>query len=233
MAPIVKICGLSTSATLEAALAAGADMVGFVFFEKSPRHVSLAEARALGDRARGRAKLVALTVDAGDDALQGVVEALRPDMMQLHGKETPARVAAIAARFAVATMKAVGVATAADLAAARDYAGIADRILFDAKPPKDAKLPGGNGRAFDWRLLAGAGREPPYLLSGGLDADNVAEAIALSGATGVDVSSGVEGAPGVKDAAKIAAFIARARTAFAEAHKEQSTSRERLAGRVA
>jgi phosphoribosylanthranilate isomerase len=233
MPPIVKICGLSTLSTLEAALAAGADMVGFVFFEKSPRHVSLDQARALGDQARGRAKIAALTVDASDEALQSIVEVLRPDVAQLHGKETPARVAAIAKRFGVATMKAIGVATAADLAAARDYAGIADMILFDAKPPKDAKLPGGNGAPFDWRLLANVAHHTPYLLSGGLDPDNVVEAIALSGARGVDVSSGVESAPGVKDAARIAAFVARARTGFADARKIKLENDERIAGRVA
>ena len=227
MPPIVKICGLSTPSSLEAALAAGADMVGFVFFEKSPRHVSLDQARELGRRARGSAEIAALTVDMNDDMLAAIVQALAPDVLQLHGKETPARVAAIAKTFGVKTMKAIGVAAADDLAAARDYVGVADRMLFDAKAPKDAKLPGGNGVPFDWRLLAGVAREPPYLLSGGLDPDNVIEAIALSGARGVDVSSGVESAPGVKDNSKIAAFVARARAGFAKAAERE------LAGRVA
>jgi phosphoribosylanthranilate isomerase len=227
MPPIVKICGLSTPSSLETALAAGADMVGFVFFEKSPRHVSFEQARELGRRARGRAEIVALTVDAGDEALAAIVEALAPDLMQLHGKETSARVAAIAKTFAVKTMKAIGVATAGDLAAAKDFVGVADWMLFDAKAPKDARLPGGNGVPFDWRLLADVAHEPPYLLSGGLDPENVVEAIALSGARGVDVSSGAESAPGVKDNAKIAAFIACARAGFAKAAEKE------LAGKVA
>ena len=233
MAPLVKICGLSTASSLEAALAAGADMVGFVFFPKSPRHVSLAEARELGRQARGRAKIVALTVDSSDDALGEIVEALAPDLLQLHGKESPARVAEIAKIFCVGTMKAIGVASSGDLALAQDYAGIADMLLFDAKPGKDAKLPGGNGLPFDWRLLAGHVDEPPYLLSGGLDVANVAEAIALSGALGVDVSSGVESAPGVKDNAKISAFIARARAAFARAEDKELALREARAGSIA
>lgn len=220
----VKICGLSTAASLEAALEAGADMVGLVFFPTSPRHVSLGQARELAGQARGRARIVALTVDADDRLLEAIVAAATPDVLQLHGRETPARVAAVAKRFGVATMKAIGVAGPSDLSAAKPYAGVADMILFDAKPPKDAHLPGGNGLAFDWRLLAGFAGETPYLLSGGLTPDNVGEAIALSGAKGVDVSSGVERAPGVKDNSKIAAFVARARAAFA--------TRE-LAGRVA
>jgi phosphoribosylanthranilate isomerase len=232
MPPIVKICGLSTPSSLEAALASGADMVGFVFFEKSPRHVSLDQARALGRQARGRAQIAALTVDAGDDALAAIVESLKPDILQLHGRETPARVAAIAKTFGVATLKAIGVATPGDLAAAKDYAGVADMMLFDAKAPKDAKLPGGNGVPFDWRLLSGLAHQGPYLLSGGLDAENVADAIALSGAPGVDVSSGVESAPGVKDNSKIAAFIARARAAFADARNREAAPPKSV-GRVA
>jgi phosphoribosylanthranilate isomerase len=233
MPPIVKICGLSTASALEAALAAGADMVGFVFFEKSPRHVSLDQALELGRRARGQAKIVALTVDAGDEALARFVGALAPDLLQLHGRESPARVAAIAETYRVATMKAIGVAAAADLAASKDYAAVADMILYDAKAPKDARLPGGNGVPFDWRLLGDIADRPPYLLSGGLDAMNVAEAIALSGARGVDVSSGVESAPGVKDNAKIAAFVARARAAFAETKDKDAPAAQRLSGRPA
>ncbi|HEV3043779.1 MAG TPA: phosphoribosylanthranilate isomerase [Roseiarcus sp.] len=228
MSSIVKICGLSTPSSLEAALVAGADMVGFVFFEKSPRHVSLDQAAELGRKACGRAKIVALTVDAGDAALEDIVAALAPDVLQLHGRETPVRVAAIGRTFGVATMKAIGVAADEDLAAAKDYAGVADLILFDAKPPKDARLPGGNGAPFDWRLLEKGSLDGRYLLSGGLDADNVAEAIVLSGALGVDVSSGVESAPGVKDNSKIAVFVARARDAFA-GRRASAT----FAGRVA
>ena len=211
----VKICGLSTPATLEAALQAGADMVGFVFFAKSPRHVSYEAARALGAQARGRAQIVALTVDADDGALTRIVEALAPDILQLHGSESPARVNDIGARFGRATMKAIGVADPEDLAAARAYDGVANRLLIDAKPPKGAVLPGGNGLRFDWRLARDVSLSTPWLLSGGLDPVNVAEAIALTGAWGVDVSSGVESAPGIKDEDKIAAFVAAARAAFA------------------
>jgi phosphoribosylanthranilate isomerase len=215
MTPIVKICGLSTGLTLDAALEAGADMVGFVFFSKSPRHIDWATARALGRHAEGRAKIVALSVDADDDTLKRIVDALAPDLLQLHGSETPARVKEISERFARPTMKAIGVATREDLAAAKAYEGVADILLIDAKPPKDAVLPGGNGRPFDWSLMQNFHAPVPWLLSGGLEPDNVAAAVALSGARGVDVSSGVESAPGVKDQAKIRAFVAAARRAFA------------------
>jgi phosphoribosylanthranilate isomerase len=215
MTPIVKICGLSTPATLDAALEAGADMVGFVFFSTSPRHIDWATARALGRQAEGRAKIVALSVDADDETLARIVESLSPDLMQLHGSESPARVRAIRERFGRPTMKAIGVATRGDLAQAARYEGVADTLLIDAKPPKGATLPGGNGRPFDWRLTQDFHPSVPWLLSGGLDPDTVAAAIALSGARGVDVSSGVESAPGVKDPAKIRAFVAAARRAFA------------------
>ena len=215
MTPVVKICGLSTALTLDAALEAGADMVGFVFFSKSPRHIDWATARALGRQARGRATIVALSVDADDDTLKRIVDALSPDLMQLHGSETPARVREIGELFARPTMKAIGVATRADLAAAEAYEGVADTLLIDAKPPKDAVLPGGNGRPFDWSLTREFRPSVPWLLSGGLDPDTVERAIALSGARGVDVSSGVESAPGVKDVSKIRAFVAAARRAFA------------------
>jgi phosphoribosylanthranilate isomerase len=217
MTPTVKICGLSTALTLDAALEAGADMVGFVFFSKSPRHIDWATARTLGRQAQGRAKIVALSVDADDDTLKRIVDALSPDLMQLHGSETPARVREIGELFARPTMKAIGVATRADLAAAKAYEGVADILLIDAKPPKDAVLPGGNGRPFDWSLTRDFHAPVPWLLSGGLGPDNVEAAIALSGARGVDVSSGVESAPGVKDPAKIRAFVAAARRAFARA----------------
>jgi len=217
MTPIVKICGLSTPATLEAALAAGADMVGFVFFAKSPRHIGFDAARALGAQARGRAKVVALSVDADDDLLSLIVEALSPDILQLHGRESPARVKEIGARFGRATMKAIGVAAPEDLAPAAAYDSVADFLLIDAKPPRDAALPGGNGLPFDWRLARDFSPRTAWLLSGGLDPANVAEAIALTGARGVDVSSGVESAPGLKDEGKIAAFVAAARAAFARA----------------
>jgi phosphoribosylanthranilate isomerase len=217
MTPTVKICGLSTPATLEAALMAGATMVGFVFFEKSPRNISYEEARALGAQARGRARIVALSVDAEDDALSRIVEQLSPDILQLHGCETPSRVTEIRHRFGRPTMKAVGVAGPQDFAAAAPYEGAADFLLIDAKPPTNAVLPGGNGRAFDWALARDFHPRTPWLLSGGLDPANVAAAITLTGARGVDVSSGVESAPGVKDEGRIRAFIAAARGAYARA----------------
>ena len=217
MTPIVKICGLSTAETLDAALTAGADMVGFVFFPRSPRHVAYESARSLGRQARGRAKIVALSVDADDDTLSRIVEALSPDLLQLHGRESPARIKEIGERWARPTMKAIGVAARDDLAAAPPYESVADFLLIDAKPSGDAILPGGNGLAFDWRLACDFSPRKPWLLSGGLDPVNVAEAIARTHVHGVDVSSGVESAPGVKDGARIKAFIAAAREAFARA----------------
>ena len=217
MTPIVKICGLSTPATLEATLIAGATMVGFVFFERSPRNVGYEQARALGGQARGRARIVALSVDANDEALMRIVESLSPDILQLHGHETPSRVSEIRKRFGRPIMKAVGVAAPRDFAAAAPYDRVADFLLIDAKPVKGAVLPGGNGRAFDWPIAREFRPRTPWLLSGGLDPANVAEAIAATGAHGVDVSSGVESAPGVKDEARISAFIAAARGAFAHA----------------
>jgi phosphoribosylanthranilate isomerase len=215
MMPTVKICGLSTGLTLDAALDAGADMVGFVFFSKSPRHIDWATARALGRQARGRAKIVALSVDDDDDTLKRIIDALSPDLMQLHGSETPVRVKRIGELCARPTMKAIGVATGADLTAAEAYESVANTLLIDAKPPKGAVLPGGNGRPFDWSVTREFRPSIPWLLSGGLDPDTVAAAIALSGARGVDVSSCVESAPGVKDPARIRAFVAAARRAFA------------------
>jgi phosphoribosylanthranilate isomerase len=220
MTPVIKICGLSTPATLEVALEAGADMVGFVFFPKSPRHVDWPAARALGRQARGRAKVVALSVDADDETLKRIVDALSPDLMQLHGRETPARVKRIGELCGSPTMKAIGVAERDDLTEADAYAGAADYLLIDAKAPKDAALPGGNGRPFDWSLAQDIRFPGLWLLSGGLDPGNVAEAIALSHARGVDVSSGVESEPGVKDPAKIRAFVAAARRAFTRANEE-------------
>jgi phosphoribosylanthranilate isomerase len=213
MSVVIKICGLTTPEALDAALEAGADMVGFVFFAPSPRHVGLEAARALGGRVRGRAIKVALSVDAGDDELAASIEALAPDMLQLHGKETPDRVVAVRARFGLPVMKALPIAERADLAAVRRYDGVADRLIFDARAPRAATRPGGLGKRFDWRILERFGSGVPFMLSGGLDADNVAEALRITGAPGVDVSSGVERAPGEKDLAKIRAFIAAARAA--------------------
>ncbi|MGE0629431.1 MAG: phosphoribosylanthranilate isomerase [Hyphomicrobiaceae bacterium] len=211
----VKICGIRTPQALDAALSGGADFVGFVFFPRSPRNVRPAEAARLAAPARGRAAIVALLVDPDDLLLEDVIPALKPDLLQLHGHEGPERVAAIKARHGIAVMKAISVETAADIAGAGDYAGIADRILFDAKAPKEltGALPGGNGLSFDWQLLAGASGKIEFMLSGGLSPDNVAAAIALTGAWAVDVSSGVESAPGVKDAALIARFLRAAKKA--------------------
>ncbi|MFL4984676.1 MAG: phosphoribosylanthranilate isomerase [Xanthobacteraceae bacterium] len=214
MTLVVKICGLSTPETLDVALDAGADLVGFVFFPPSPRNLDMATARALGRRVAGRAGKVALAVDPDDALLAGIVEALDPDMLQLHGREPPERVTAVRSRFGLPVMKALPVADAADLAAVAVYAGVADRLLFDARAPREANRPGGLGQPFDWRLLL-ENLDPgmQFMLSGGLDPDNVATALAVTRAPAVDVSSGVERAPGVKDADKIRAFVRAARAA--------------------
>jgi len=211
----VKICGLSTPAALDVALDAGADLVGFVFFAPSPRNVSFDQARALGARVQGRAQKVALSVDADDALLAASVEALRPDFLQLHGSESPQRVAAVKARFRLPVIKAIAIEEAADLARIPAYARIADRLLFDARPPRAATRPGGLGKRFDWRLLQNLDPGLPFMLSGGLDAANVGEALRITGAPAVDVSSGVERAPGEKDPEKIRAFIRAAREAAA------------------
>ena len=215
MSLIVKICGLSTSGALDVALDAGADMVGFVFFAPSPRHLAFDTARTLGERVRARAQKVALTVDADDALLEAIVESLAPDLLQLHGREPPARVAALKRRFGLPVMKAIAVAATADLAAAAAYAGVADRLLFDARAPREATRPGGLGRPFDWNLLENLQAGVPFMLSGGLDAGNVGEALRITRAPAVDVSSGVERAPGEKDADKIRAFVRAARDAAA------------------
>jgi phosphoribosylanthranilate isomerase len=207
----VKICGLTEPAGLAAAVAAGAAYVGFVFFPKSPRNLTLAAARDLALSAPPGVAKVALTVDATDAALDAILREVPIDMLQLHGHESPARVAGLRARHGLPVMKAVGVAEAADLAQIDAYAAVADQILVDAKPPKGADLPGGNGLAFDWRLIAGRRWPVPWMLAGGLTAGTVAEAIRLTGARQVDVSSGVESAPGVKDPRLVESFIAAAR----------------------
>lgn len=211
MPPLVKICGLSARETLEAALDAGADMVGFVFFPPSPRHVGLGVARDLGKLANGRALKVALSVDADDADLANSIEALDPDMLQLHGKESVARVRDIKRQFGLPVMKALAIETADDLKALPAYAAVADRILFDAKAPKHATRPGGLGATFDWTLLRDLDLRIPFMVSGGLHAANVGEALRITRAGGVDVSSGVESAVGVKDADMIRAFIRAAR----------------------
>jgi phosphoribosylanthranilate isomerase len=214
MSPLVKICGLSTPETLDVALDAGADMVGFVFFPPSPRNISLETARALELRVKDRAKKVALVVDADDTLLEQIVAALKPDLLQLHGHETPQRVAAIRESFGLPVMKALAIETKADLAAITPYTSIADRLLFDARPPREATRPGGLGKRFDWHLLEGLDLPVPTMLSGGLDPVNVADALRITRAPGVDVSSGVESASGVKDPEKIRAFIRAARASL-------------------
>jgi phosphoribosylanthranilate isomerase len=211
MSLIVKICGLSTPDTLDVALQAGADMVGFVFFPASPRHISLETARELGRQAKGRALKVALTVDADDATLANIVETLRPDMLQLHGGESVARLRDIKQNFGLPVMKAIPVASSADLAVLAGYAAVADRILFDARAPKGATRPGGLGSVFDWHLLESLDLKLPFMVSGGLNAGNVADAVRITRAGGVDVSSSVERAPGVKDPDLIRAFIRAAR----------------------
>lgn len=207
----VKICGLSTPATLDAALSAGADLVGLVHFAKSPRHVDFETARRLSEQAKGRAERVILLVDPDDALIDAALSAVDPDWIQLHGHETPARVAAIRDRSDRPVMKALGVSTRADLDALAAY-DAADRILLDAKPPPDADLPGGNGITFDWDLLAGLDLPAGTMLSGGLTSGNVAEALARTGLRAVDVSSGVEIRPGEKSPERIAAFITAVRS---------------------
>ena len=203
----VKICGLTRPEDITAAVEAGAAYVGLVFFEKSPRHLTLAAAVQLAAEVPARVTRVALTVDADDDALDALTAAVPLDMLQLHGQETPARVAEIKARYGLPVMKAVGIAGPADLAKIASYAGVADQVLVDAKPPPGAVLPGGNGLAFDWRLIAQYDWTTPWMLAGGLTPENAGEAVRRTGATQLDVSTGVEAAPGVKDAAKIRDFI--------------------------
>ncbi len=215
MALLVKICGLQTPQALDVALDSGADLVGFVFFEPSPRHLGFEAARALGQRVKNRAGKVALTVDASDAMLGDVVEALRPDMLQLHGSETPERVTAVRARFGLPVMKALPIAEPADLSPVKRYAKVSDRLIFDARAPREATRPGGLGKPFDWRLLENIDPGVAFMLSGGLDAGNVAEALSVTRAPGVDVSSGVERAPGEKDLDKIRDFVRAARQAEA------------------
>jgi len=213
MAVLVKICGITTAEAADAAVRAGADMAGLMFRAGSPRLVSLEQAASLAARMRGRVRLVAVLSDPTDEALAAVLDAARPDMVQLHGAETPARVAAIRARFGAPLIKAVAVAEPADLAGIGAYEDAADMLMFDARPPSGATREGGHGAAFDWQILRGRRFSKPWLLAGGLTLDNVARAIGVSEAPGVDVSSSVESAPGVKSAEMIAAFVSAARNA--------------------
>lgn len=209
MTTLVKICGLSTPETMDAALDAGADFVGLVFFPKSPRNVLLRPAAALAAQARGRARVVTLTVDGDDRLLGDIAETVKPDLFQLHGTETPERLSRIKALTGIPAFKALRVRDAADVARAKAYAA-SPFILYDAMPPEGAALPGGNGLTFDWTILREAAR--PFMLAGGLTPGNVAEAIRVTGADMVDVSSGVESAPGIKDIALIRKFIEAVRS---------------------
>lgn len=212
MDAIVKICGLKTPETMDAAADAGADMVGLMFFERSPRNVELSLAATLAERVRGHAEIVAVTVDAGDDAISEIVEVVRPDWLQLHGHETPERVVHIGSSFPVRLMKVFGVGEKGDLDGIDRYAKVCDAFLLDAKPPKGSDRPGGLGHTFDWSLLQNVQVPVPWLLSGGLTPENAGQALEATGAPGVDVSSGVESAPGEKDIGKIRAFVAAARS---------------------
>lgn len=215
---LVKICGLTTPATVEAALDAGADLIGFVFHPRSPRAITPEAAAPLARMAAGRAATVALLVDPAIETARAIAAAVRPDYLQLHGSETPETVATLKAATGCHVLKAVGVATAGDLAAIARYRPVADRILIDAKPPRDAAYPGGHGRPFDWTLLQALDPALPFLLSGGLTPETVADAVRTVRSygvalAGVDVSSGVESAPGVKTVDLIRAFVAAARAA--------------------
>ena len=204
----IKFCGLTQAADIDAAVAAGARYVGFVFFPKSPRNITREVARDLALLVPPGVMKVALTVNADDALLDAIVAEVPLDMLQLHGTESPERVAEVRARHGLPVMKAVGVATADDLPALDTYGRVANQLLVDAKPAPGADLPGGNGLAFDWRLIAGRRWPVPWMLAGGLTPDNVAQAVAMTGARQVDVSSGVENAPGVKDAQRMADFAA-------------------------
>jgi phosphoribosylanthranilate isomerase len=203
----VKICGLSTPETLDAALEHGASHVGFVFFAKSPRNVTPERVAALASQISGRAKIVGLFVDPDPDSIARVRQHVALDVIQLHGDETPALASRLRADTGLEIWKALPVRTRADLATAAAFRGAASLILYDAKPPAGSDLPGGNGLRFDWELLRGHTHPLPWALSGGLDADNLTEAVRVTGATLLDVSSGVESAPGIKDVDKIAAFL--------------------------
>lgn len=209
----IKICGLKTPDTMAAALEGGASHVGFIFFAKSPRYILPGDAGRLREAAQGRAKAVAVTVDADDAVLDAIFAGMDPDIFQLHGHEGPDRVSEVKARYGRPVMKALSISTAADLDGAKPFIGIADGLLFDAKPPKGSNLPGGNGVSFDWTLLQNLDPGLDYMLSGGLNAANIADALCLANPPGLDISSGVESAPGVKDVALIDAFFRAVRAA--------------------
>lgn len=204
---LIKICGLSTPETVRATIDAGADMIGLVFFEKSPRHVTIEKAAELAELARGKAEIVALTVDPSDDLLNDIVDQVSPDWIQLHGPESLERVETVKRMTGKKVMKAIGISTSSDLERASPYGDVADLLLFDAKPPNGATRPGGLGDIFDWTILENAYKEFPYLLAGGLTEHNVGEAISRSRPKGVDLSSALEDSPGVKSSSKIRSFI--------------------------
>lgn len=209
----IKICGLKTEEAVDHAVRLGATHIGFIFFEKSPRHIEPADAGRLADRVRGRAKIVSVSVNADDDDLDELIAMIKPDILQLHGTESPDRVLTVKAMTGLPVMKALSVSIPEDLARIEPYDGLANRYLFDAKPPKGSELPGGNGVSFDWSLLTALDPSVDYMLSGGLTKDNVGEAIRIARPRGIDVSSGVESAPGVKDLAKMDEFFAAVRRA--------------------
>ena len=217
MALDIKICGLKTPETIAAALDGGATHIGFIFFAKSPRYLAPELAGDLRLAARGQADAVAVTVDADNAFLDEIVLAMSPDMLQLHGRETPERVAAIRARYSIPVMKALSVSEPGDLDRIAAYRDVADRFLLDAKPPKGSELPGGNGVTFDWRILTALDADIDYMLSGGLNAANIGEAQRLANPPGIDISSGVESAPGIKDVGLIRDF-------FGAVQEAQSTS---------
>ncbi len=209
MTPDIKICGLKTPDAVELAVARGATHVGFIFFEKSPRHIDPVSAGLLADRVRGRAKIVAVTVNADNEELDEIVAVLKPDILQLHGAESAERVLTVKALFGLPVMKAFSVRTADDLRRIDAYEGLADRFLFDAKAPEGSELPGGNGVSFDWTIMDALDDQVDYMLSGGLNKDNVVQALTATRASGIDLSSGVESAPGIKDLDKMNAFFDR------------------------
>lgn len=209
----IKICGLSTQAALDAVIDGGATHAGFIFFPPSPRNVDVKDAALLRERARGRAKAVAVTVDADDATLDAIVRTMAPDMIQFHGAEPPARLAEARARYGLPVIKALAIAEAEDLRKIEPFVGVADRLLLDAKPPRGSRLPGGNGVSFDWTILAALDPGIDYMLSGGLNAGNIGDALAIANPPAIDISSGVERAPGVKDVALIEAFFRAVRAA--------------------
>ncbi len=204
----IKICGLSTNESIDAIIAGRATHLGFIFFEKSPRHITLEQACSLSNHAGKRVLKVAVSVNADDEYMADIVEAMQPDILQLHGSESVARVKELKVRYGLPIMKAFAISEKSDFEKVTPYIGVADRLLFDAKPPKGSDLPGGNGVAFDWEIMDALPKDVPYMLSGGLDASNVCEALSRSGANAVDISSGVESAAGVKDIKLIEDFLA-------------------------